>query len=89
MSLDSTVKVGPKKICQANQQYIQMVFWIKVKQNEYLVSIDKVDFKDMFESTIMKCKKIVVTINKDNHSIHTRNDPKCKDKWGTIYGDFI
>jgi hypothetical protein len=66
-----------------------MVFWIKVKQNEYLVSIDKVDFKDMFESTIMKCKKIVVTINKDNHSIHTRNDPKCKDKWGTIYGDFI
>ncbi len=64
MSLDSTLEVGPKKFCQANWQYIQMVSWIKVKQNEYLVSIDKVDFKDMFESTIMKWKKIVVTINK-------------------------
>jgi len=61
-----------------------MVSWIKVKENEYLVSIVKVDFKYMFESSIMKWKKIVVTINKDNHSIHMRNNPTCKDKWGTI-----
>lgn len=87
VSSNSSLEVKLKKLYQANWEYTKKVSLIMVKQNENLVSVDKVDSKHMFESLIMKWKKIIATMNKDNHSIHMKNGLRCKDNQVAIYGN--
>jgi hypothetical protein len=79
VSSNSSLEVKLRKLCQANWEYKKLVSLTKVKQDENLAFIDKVDSKHMFESVIMKWKKIIATMNKDNHSIHMKNGLTCKD----------
>ncbi len=79
VSSNSDLEVKLRKLYQANWEYTKMVSLIKVKQDEHLASINKVDSKHMFESLIMKWKKIIATHNKDNHFIDMKNGLTCKD----------
>jgi len=65
------------------------LFFIKTKHNEYLVVQTTIDPKDKFESIMSKWKKIATSMNVDsNNGGHKQNGLTCKDKCGTLYGDF-
>jgi hypothetical protein len=42
----------------------------------------------MFETIVMKWKKISTTFMATSFFEHTKKRPACKDKWGIISGDF-
>jgi hypothetical protein len=50
--------------------------------------MDVVDSRDQFESASYKWWKIANLVNACEHLSLPKNNDACKDKWGTIYGDF-
>jgi hypothetical protein len=63
---------------------------INVEKVEHEVSLEIVDLKDNMETTITKWKHISkgVMANSQSHYHHHHNIPTCKDKWGSLYGDY-
>jgi hypothetical protein len=58
------------------------------KEKEFIYEIDVVDSKEYFETTTSKWRKIVEVMNANGYLPLPRNGATCKNKWGTIYGDF-
>lgn len=61
---------------------------IKGKIEEDLATCDKLDGHNDFDTIVMKWKKVSIIVMNANCLQHFRNCPMCKDKWGSIYGDF-
>jgi hypothetical protein len=58
-----------------------------MKKNEHIVTLNIVDSKDYFKTTMMKCKnKFIVMIGFDLNT-HITNGFVYKEKWATIYDD--
>jgi hypothetical protein len=61
---------------------------IKGKREEHLATCDKLDHHNNFHTIVMKWKKVLIIVMNASCSQHLKNCPMCKDKWGSIYGDF-
>ncbi len=71
-----------------NQEHRENVSLVQAKRDECITSLDVTNYKDYFESVIMKQKKVFVTMLRFNHNTHIKNRPIYKEKWDTIYDDY-
>jgi len=58
-----------------------------VKKNEHIVTLNMVDSKDYFKTTIMKCKNLFIIMMGFGLDTHIKNGFVYKEKWATIYDD--
>jgi hypothetical protein len=47
-----------------------------------------IDFKDCFESIVVKWKKVFVAMMGFSHNMQMRNEHAYKKKWMIVYGDY-
>ncbi len=47
-----------------------------------------VDYRDTMETSITKWKHISTFFMANGHSKHFNNGTTCKNKWGSLYGDY-
>jgi hypothetical protein len=64
--------------------------FINAKKDKNEASLEVVDLKDNMETTITKWKHISkgLMANSQFHYHHHYSRPTCKDKWGSLYGDY-
>jgi hypothetical protein len=62
--------------------------FINAKWDEHIAFLNKVDPQNQFEIIVKKWKKISAMVMNVDLSLQMRNDLGCKDKWGSIYGQF-
>jgi hypothetical protein len=61
---------------------------VKAKQDEHITSLDVDDKQDKFETIIKKWNKISMQVMNVECSNQLKNGVACKDKWGSLVGDF-
>ncbi len=74
-----------KKPQYPNWEHQEIVCLVQAKKDEPIASLDVVNFKDCFESVVMKWKKVFMTMMGVDHNTHMRYGPTCKEKWVTMY----
>ncbi len=58
-----------------------------MKKNEHIVTLNMVDSKDYFKTTVMKCKFFFIVMMGFGLNTHIKNGFVYKEKWATIYDD--
>jgi hypothetical protein len=61
---------------------------LKIKWEDHLANLEKVDGRNLFETTVTKWKWILTAIMKVSCSNHVKNIHDCKDKLGAIAKKF-
>jgi hypothetical protein len=74
-----------KKPQYPNWEHQEIVCLVQAKRDEPIASWDVVNFKDCFESVVMKWKKVSMTMMGVDHNTHMRYGPTCKEKWVTMH----
>jgi hypothetical protein len=83
-----SVELQSRRPREPNWEHAKVLALVKAKKKEHLTRLDRVDGQDQFETIVSKWKKISEFVMDVGHSIHLRNGPACKNKWGSLFGDF-
>ncbi len=79
-----SLEMHSRKPQQPNWEHGEVSTLIKAKRDEHIATLDKVNQWDQFQIVVTKWKKIFGIVMSVNYFQHMKNDPTCKDKWGTI-----